>query len=89
MVEEDDAAGARKLLDQFYALGVVFARNLFVVLERRVLGGMVEELETVLVEGGSLGTSAEVLHLDGVGLVFPVGGALARGRIGVDARPCL
>ena len=36
-----------------------------------------------------LGASVEVLDLNGVGLVFPVGGTLASGGIGVDVRPCL
>lgn len=33
MVEENDAAGACELLEQLYALGVVFALNLFIVRE--------------------------------------------------------
>jgi hypothetical protein len=61
--------------------------DLFVVLERGVLGGVVEELEAILVEGG-VGASAKILDFDGVRPVFPVGGALARGRIDVDVRPC-
>jgi hypothetical protein len=87
VVEEDDAASACELLEQLDTLGVVLAFDLFVVLERGVLGGVVEELEAVLVEGG-IGASAEVLDFDHVRLVFPVGGTLTGGRIGVDVSPC-
>jgi hypothetical protein len=87
VVEKDDAAGACELLEQLNALGVILALNLFVVLERGVLSGVMEELEAVLVEGRVV-ASAEVLDFDGVRLVFPIGGALAGYRIDVDVRPC-
>jgi hypothetical protein len=86
VAEEDDAAGARELLEQLNALGVVLALDLFVVRERSVLGGVVEELEAILVEG-DVGASAEALGFDGVTLVFPAGGTLAGGGIGVDVGP--
>ena len=87
MVEEDNAACTRKLLEQLDALRVVLALDFFIVREGGVLGGVVEELEAILVEGG-VGASAEVLDFDGVRLVFPVGVALASGGIDVDVSPC-
>ena len=86
MIKEDDAAGPRKLLEQFDALRVVFALDLFVCREGGVLGGVVEELKAILVEGG-VGASAEVLNFDSVRIVFPVGGALASSGIDVDISP--
>ena len=87
MIEEDDAAGTGELLEQFDALGVVLAFYLFVVCKRGVLGGMVEVLKPVLVEG-SVGASAKVLDFDDVIAVCPIRGALAGGRISVDFIPC-
>ena len=87
VIEEDDAAGAGELLEQFDTLGVVLALYLFVVLKRGVLGGVVEILEPILVKG-SVGVSAKVLDFDGVVAVYPIRGALAGGRISVDCSPC-
>ena len=87
MIEEDDAAGAGELLEQFDTLGVVLALYLFVVLKRGVLGRVVEILEPILVKG-SVGASAKVLDFDGVVAVYPIRGALAGGRVSVNCSPC-
>ena len=85
VVEDDDARGSGKLLDEVDGLGIVFLLDHFVVLEGCVGHGAPEELETGGVERDGVLLPTDVLDVGTSRNRGPVSRTLASGSIGIDA----